>query len=126
MNNKKILVIDDNPGIVRLDESLLKSQGYEVISASDGALGLKLAQEEKPDIVFLDIILPEMHGFEVCKRIKENPETQNIPVIIVTASGLQDVIEDEPDIKADGYVSKPYGLDDLINVIRKIEEAGSS
>ena len=63
MSRKKILVIDDNPVIIRLDESLLGSQNYDVIKAVDGEEGFKKAKEEKPDIIFLDIILPGIHGF---------------------------------------------------------------
>jgi len=121
MSKKKVLVIDDNPAIVRLDESLLGSQDYEVIKAYDGEEGFQKAQKEKPDIILLDVILPGIHGFELCKKIKENEETKDIPIVIVTASGLEEVAKEEPDIKADAYISKPYGLEELMNVIKNIE-----
>ena len=118
----KILVIDDNPVIVRLDKSLLGSKHYEVLTALDGEEGLKMARERSPDIIFLDIILPGMHGFEVCKRLKEDPGTRHIPVIIVTGSGLEDIARNEPTLKADGYIKKPYGLDELMKAIEEVEK----
>jgi len=113
MAELKILVIDDNPVVLKLDESLLRSVGYEVITASDGIEGIKKAREERPDIILLDIILPGMHGFEVCKKLKEDETTKVIPVIIVTGAGLEEVARNEPDIQAEGYIAKPYGLEEL-------------
>jgi len=120
MTNKKILVIDDDPGIVRLDQSLLQTLGYEMVSASDGVEGIKKAKEEKPVLIFLDVILPEMHGFEVCKKLKEDSDTADIPVILVTASGLEEVARNEPNIPAQGYIAKPYGIKELGEAIEAV------
>ena len=73
MAAKKVLIIDDNPVVVRMNESLLISNGYAVVSADDGLVGLEQAKREKPDVILLDLILPGMHGFEVCKKLKEDP-----------------------------------------------------
>ena len=119
MSKKKVLIIDDNPVIIKMNETLLKTNGYDVISAMDGLSGLKMAQEEMPDIILLDIILPEMHGFEVCKKLKADPKTADIPIILVTASGLEQVAQEEADIPADGYIAKPFGFKDLHEVIEE-------
>lgn len=115
---KKVLVIDDDPGIVKLDEALLKSKGYEVISAGDGLSGVERAIEDQPDVIILDVILPNMHGFEVCKNLKNNPNTESIPIVMVTATGLEDIAESESDIQADAYLAKPYGIDKLEEAIQ--------
>ena len=126
MSNKKVLVIDDNPVVVRLNESLLTSSGYEVLTANDGLLGFEKAKNEKPDVILLDIILPGIHGFDLCKQLKEHPETSHIPVIIITGSGLEEVLEEEPTIQADAILSKPYGPDDLSGVMNKVMKQGEA
>lgn len=120
MSKKKILVIDDDPGVVRLNNSLLKSEGYDVISASDGLEGILKAQKESPDAIFLDLILPEMHGYEVCKKLKSDETTKSIPIIIVTATGLEDIAEIESEINADAYLAKPYNITKIKEVLVKI------
>ena len=115
----KVLVIDDNPVIVRMNESLLTKHGYEVITARNGVEGIHRAREEHPDVILLDIILPEMHGFEVCKELRNTLETRKIPVIIVTGSGLEEIAEREPTIDAQGYIAKPYDFEKLEGVIKK-------
>ncbi len=119
MAKTKVLVIDDDPSIIRLNESLLGSNDYDVISAINGDEGLTKAMEEVPDVIILDLILPKMHGFEVCKILKGNNKTKDIPIIIVTASGLEDVAKSEEDVHADVYMSKPYGAKELMDAIGK-------
>jgi len=113
MSLKKALIIDDNPVVVRLNQSLLRAEGYESEVAKDGNEGVAKSQTLNPDVILLDLILPGMHGFEVCKAIKSNPATKHIPIIIITGSGLEKIAEEEPDIAADGYLAKPYGIKEL-------------
>lgn len=120
--SKKALVIDDNPVIVRLNESLLAKAGYEVVTAGDGETGLELARSEKPDIIFLDVILPNMHGFMVCKELKKDGRTKHIPVVLMTGTGLEEIARDEADIPADHYLAKPYGLPEMEDAIKKAQE----
>ena len=82
---QKILFIDDNPVDRTLIQRLLTKYNYHVILSEDGAKGLRLAQEEKPDLILLDILLPGISGIELCKKLKKNPLTQNIPVIFYTS-----------------------------------------
>lgn len=120
MKKIKVLTIDDNPVIIRLNESLLRSEGYEVLSATDGMEGLIKARDAQPDVIFLDVILPGMHGFELYRELKKDARTRSIPVVYVTASGLEDVADSEPAIRAEGYIVKPYGIKELNEAIAKV------
>ncbi len=120
MDKIKVLVIEDNPVIARMNEVLLKTNGYAVVMAGNGLDGIRLAKEEKPNVILLDIILPEMHGLEVCKELRNAVETRKIPVIIVTGSGLEEIAEKEPTIDAQGYLAKPYDFEKLEAVIKKV------
>lgn len=122
MPKTKVLVIEDNPVIIRMNEKLLGSQGYEVIVAKDGEEGISRAKNDKPDVILLDIILPVMHGFEVCKALKKDPATKQIPVIMMTGTGLEEIAKKEPDVDAQGYIAKPYNfkaIDELIKQVLK-------
>ena len=119
MSKIKVLVVEDNPVVVRLNESLLKSGNYDVVIAMDGETGIAKALQEKPDIILLDIILPKMHGFEVCKELRKREETKNIPIVVVTGTGLDEVIEREPEIAVSGVLSKPYNFKKLDEAIKK-------
>ncbi|HLF17534.1 MAG TPA: response regulator [Candidatus Omnitrophota bacterium] len=115
----KVLSIDDDRSTTRLNESLLTQAGYEVHIASNGFDGIKKAEEVIPDVILLDLILPGEYGYEVCKQLNQNKQTKDIPIIIVTGSGLEEVAMNEPGIKASGYIPKPYGAEDLISAIEK-------
>lgn len=84
---KTIVVVDDEPSIGRVVQFKLEKEGFKVHVATDGIEGLAKIQSEKPDLVLLDIMMPGMDGFEVCQRMKENPRTAKIPVIVLTARG---------------------------------------
>lgn len=118
----KVLVIEDNPVIVRMNEKILSAHDYDVISARDGGEGLDRAREDKPDVILLDIILPVLHGFEVCKELKKDPATRDIPVIIMTGTGLEDIARQEPEVNAQGYVAKPYDFETIDALIKKVLE----
>lgn len=122
MAKKKILVVDDEPNIVELIKETLELDNYEIIGAYDGGQGLKMAQEENPDVIILDIILPVISGFEVCKELKKDLKTKNIPIIMFTGAGLEDVARDEPEIQAEVYIAKPYVPEELINIVRNVIE----
>ena len=113
---KKILIIDDEENIVDIVKFHLEKNGYETIFAMNGAAGLELALTENPDLILLDIMLPEMDGFDVCKRIREHHLA--IPIIMLTAKG------DEVDkilgleLGADDYMTKPFSTRELIARIR--------
>ena len=81
----RILVVDDIEANVRLLEAKLTNEYYEVLTACDGPTALAIAASEKPDIILLDVMMPGMDGFQVCRRLKDDPETRHIPVVLVTA-----------------------------------------
>src|SRR6202522_2965342 len=108
----RILVVDDIEANVRLLEAKLTAEYYDVISASDGPTALAMAASEKPDIVLLDVMMPGMDGFEVCRRLKEDPATRHIPVVLVTAlDGRADRITGL-EAGADEFLTKP--IDDIL------------
>ena len=87
MANTRILVVDDDRPTVMIIESVLKKEGYEVYTASNGKAGLDKAREVKPNLMILDIMMPEMNGYEVCHRLSKDPDTANIAILMLTAKG---------------------------------------
>jgi len=83
----RILVVDDDHALVRIAQSVLQKQGFDVLTAFDGLEGLQKAQEEKPDVIVLDITMPKMDGYQVCHRLQQDPNTRQIPVVFLTAKG---------------------------------------
>lgn len=111
MEMTRILVMDDEPNIVNYLKSYLEASDYEVFTAMDGTEGLRIFERELPDLVLLDIRMPEVSGFEVCRRIREWSQT---PIIMLTAL---DSVADKVkafDIGADGYITKPFGEVELL------------
>jgi len=114
---KKILIVDDEPDFVQLLSIRLKSSGYDVISASDGENGLKKAQEEKPDLVILDVLMPKINGFELCKRFKENESTKDVPLIMLTALAQEHDLSKGLQEGVDCFITKPFNAVDLLQEI---------
>ena len=117
---KKILVIEDEAAQVLLLRSRLEARGFQVVSAMNGRDGLRKASEERPDLILLDIVVPDMNGLMVCERIKQTPEIQHIPVILVTASGMKSLEERCKVFGADGCLIKPYQLTELLTKIQTL------
>jgi len=115
---KKILVVDDEPDFIEFLSIRLKSSGYDVISASDGESGLKKAQKEKPDLIILDILMPKINGFELCKRLKENELTKDMPVIMLTALAQEKDLSKGLEEGADCFITKPFNSLDLLYEIK--------
>lgn len=109
--DKKILIVDDEKNIVDIIAFNLKKEGYRVVTAADGEEGVKKAFEEKPDLILLDIMMPKLDGYEVCKKIREK---KNTPIIMLTARAeeLDKVLGLE--LGADDYVTKPFGVRELM------------
>jgi len=122
-NDKKILVIDDDPNLVTYMTALLEDNGYVVISAGDGEKGIQKAQTEQPDMVLLDITMPEKSGVRFYREVKENEKLKSIPVVMVT--GMREEFENFIKTRRkvpppDGYFSKPVDKDELLNTIKKL------
>ncbi len=117
---KKILIVDDEPDFVQLLSIRLKSNGYDVISASDGESGLKKAQAEKPDLVILDALMPKINGFELCKRFRENESTKDVPLIMLTALAQERDLSKGIKGGADCFITKPFNAVDLLHEIETV------
>lgn len=120
MAGEKILVVDDEDHIVELITYNLISSGYDVISANNGIDALKIAKEEKPNLILLDLMLPGLDGFDVCKAIRGESDTKEIPIIMLTAKGeeLDKILGLE--LGADDYITKPFSIRELLARIKVI------
>jgi len=118
---KKILFVEDESALQKTFGERLSPEGYEVIPALDGEIGLRLAKTKKPDLILLDLILPKVNGFEVLKELKEDKETKDIPVIVLTnLEGIGDV-DKAIKLGATTYLVKAqYSLEELVEKIKKV------
>ena len=116
---EKILIIDDEPELVKAVQIRLETSGYEVEIAYDGQTGLKKAEEIKPDLILLDIIIPNVDGYEVCRELKDNPKTKNIPIIILSASHQKDLENKCKKLDVTKIISKPFETNDLLDIINQ-------
>jgi len=117
---KKILFVEDESALQKTFNDILKQEGYDVISALDGATGLKAAKAEKPDLILLDLVLPKMHGFEVLQALKEDAVTKDIPIIVLTNLESVGDVEKALELGATTYLVKAsYSLEEVVKKIKK-------
>lgn len=116
---KKILIVEDEESLLKLESILLTSKGYEVEGVADGLAAMEAVKKSQPDLVLLDIMLPEIDGFEVCRRIKEDPETRDIPVIMLTAKKSREDMARGEEVGADWYITKPFKSAMVIETIQR-------
>ena len=112
--NKNILVVEDDPDIKELISFNLSNQGHQVFEANNGELGIEKAREKIPDLILLDLMLPGIHGLDVCRIIKADQETKDIPIIMVTAMGQEEDIVKGLETGADDYITKPFSIKVLL------------
>jgi len=117
---KKILIADDRSEVVELVKVTLEGEGYQTIDASDGREALEKIKREKPDLILLDIIMPRMDGFEVLSKVKKDPKTKDIPIIMLTAKGQKSDQEKGEELGATGYIIKPFSPSALLKRIEEI------
>ena len=120
MSKGKILVVDDEIYIVHILDFSLGMEGYEVITALDGEQALERMKAERPDLVVLDIMMPKLDGYEVCKAIKSNPTTKQTPVILLSAKGRNVDQKLGFDVCADDYITKPFSPRKLVERINQL------
>lgn len=111
----KILIVDDLPENLQMLGNTLREQGFQIAFATNGKQALVIAASKKPDLILLDMSMPEMDGLTVCKKLKENPATKNIPVIFLTARTETESIKKALSVGAIDYIVKPFNTNDLIN-----------
>ncbi|HAV43168.1 TPA: hypothetical protein DCX15_04050 [bacterium] len=114
---RKILVVDDEPYVVRALSFILKKGGHEVTTAADGQEALRHVEEDKPDLILLDIMMPDLDGFEVTQRLKKDPATKDIYIILITAKGQEEDRKRGFESGADDYITKPFSPTGLIKMI---------
>jgi DNA-binding response OmpR family regulator len=124
MDKDRILVVEDEIDILEVVRHNLVREGYEVFCSRDGEEGLKIARKEGPDLVVLDLMLPGLDGIEVCRRLKADPVTRSIPVLMVTAKGEETDVVLGLGVGADDYVSKPFRPRELLARVKAVLRRG--
>lgn len=114
------MIIEDEPDIVRMLEYNLKKEGFRIVCASGGEEALRRAERERPDIILLDLMLPEIDGLEVCRRLRQSPETSGIPVIMLTAKSRETDKIVGLELGADDYITKPFSVAELIARVKAV------
>jgi two-component system alkaline phosphatase synthesis response regulator PhoP len=117
---KKILIIEDEPDQRTIVDVRLKAAGYDVITASDGEEGLLKARNEDPDLILLDIVIPKRDGLEVCATLKSEAGRKRIPIIMLTAYGIDNIEEKSFAVGADDCIRKPYESKELLQKIKSL------
>ena len=112
-DRQKILIVDDEPDALLATQRALEADGYNVIVARSGTEALSRMEELIPDAILLDVMMPDMDGFEVCRRLKDNERFEHIPVIMLTAKGQTDDKVEGIELGADDYITKPFELREL-------------
>ena len=120
MGQKRILIADDNENIRDALTYLLEDEGYELLLAKDGADTLRKVRERKPDILFLDIMMPEINGYDVCRTIKNDPVLKSIYVIMLTAKGQVAEQERGKEVGADEYIVKPFSPMEILARVKHL------
>ncbi len=116
----KILIVDDEKDIVETLSFMLKTKGYETITAYDGEEGLKLAKEEHPDLIILDVMMPKINGYKICRLLKYDAKYKNIPIVMVTARSQEGDKLIGEETGADRYITKPFEFSDILDVINEL------
>lgn len=121
---KKILIVDDEADVVEVIEMLLKSESYDVLKAYNGKEALGILEEEIPDLVILDIMMPELDGVEVCRRMRKMDKMKEIPIIMFSAKLSAQDKKNSFDAGADGFITKPFNARGFISGIKTYLELG--
>lgn len=112
-----ILIVDDDPVIRNLLNQILEEfqeSGVRILSAENGEAAMEIIKEAKPDIIFLDVMMPKMNGFEVCDMVKRNPETKDICIVMLTAKGQEIDKQKAKELGADYYITKPFNINEIL------------
>lgn len=120
--SKKILIVDDDTGIMVALQFLLEQNGYDTLIAFSGEDAMEVVERHHPDLILLDVLLPVVDGFEVCQRVRENPDFKDIRIVLVTALGSEAHVVKGLDLGADAYVVKPFSNAALMAKVRELLE----
>jgi len=117
---KKILIVDDEPSIIVPVQFLMEQNGYDVLVAFSGEEAMEVIEENQPDLILLDIMLPVIDGFEVCQRVRENPQWNKIKIILLTALGSDANVEKGLALGADAYITKPFSNIEIVDKVKEL------
>lgn len=117
---QKILIVDDEPNIVVPLQFIMEQKGYQVMVAADGDEALETIAKFIPDLILLDIMLPDIDGYEICQKVRENPEWQNIKVVFLSAMGRDVDIAKGMALAADAFITKPFSISDIVEKVRDL------
>jgi CheY-like chemotaxis protein len=117
---KRILLADDEEDVKQIVELFLESKGYEVLTAFDGLAALDMARTQRPDLILLDVMMPVVNGYEVCSRLKADPATRDIPVVMLSAMAQSESVDRGLSAGAADYVVKPFDPSRLEEVIERV------
>ena len=120
--SKKVLIVDDEPSIIVALQFLMEQSGYATVVAFSGEEAIEAVAQHRPDLMLLDIMLPVVDGFEVCQRVRENPDWNDIRIVLVTALGNEANVTKGLDLGADAYVTKPFSNADLVAKVKELLE----
>ena len=123
---KRILVVDDDENILNLEKTILEQRGFEVTGAVGGAEALDVLAKKSFDLVLLDVMMPEVDGFTVCRKIKEDPRLKDLPVIFLTAKGGGEALAEGFESGAVMYINKPFTANKLLTIVNTMLEAGTN
>jgi DNA-binding response OmpR family regulator len=123
---KRILVVDDDENILNLEKTILEQKGFSVTTAGGGAEALKVLAEEGFDLILLDVMMPEVDGFTVCRKIKEDARLKDIPVIFLTAKGGGEALAEGFESGAVMYINKPFTANKLLTIVNTMLESGGT
>ena len=115
----KILIVDDSPTTAGLYKAALEEEGHEIITAGDGEEGLNKIKSEKPDLIIMDVMLPKLDGFHVCRMIKFDEKYKKVPVIMLTAKASDEDKRLGSEVGADDYLVKDEGIEALVELVKK-------
>ena len=125
MAGEKVLVIDDEPPFVETLKLRLEHEGYEVKVAYDGKEGLESVQREKPDLIILDVMMPKLDGFHLCRLLKYDEKFVDIPIIMLTARSQEQDKFTGSSVGADAYITKPFDMEEFMATVRKTIDRGA-
>jgi CheY-like chemotaxis protein len=119
---KKVLLVDDSNTVLLMEKMMLREGGYEVVTARNGVEAVEKARVERPDLILLDVIMPEMNGFEACRRIRAMEATKSVPIIMVTTRSEETFVRSGYESGCNEYITKPFSSVELLSKLRRYLE----
>jgi CheY-like chemotaxis protein len=118
--SKRVLLVDDSETVIQFEKMILRGMGFDIATAKNGKLALQQIATQKPDLILLDLMMPDMDGIETLRHLKEMPEAQGIPVIVVTTKGDPELVKQAFEAGCDDYVTKPIDKTELLTKIKTL------